>query len=230
MLDIWPFRAAPVEVVPPIVHIFLDCLSSHDAFVDLNVRVKEVVQRSGAIEGAYETYLTYVVAKGGDQVDFARAFDIAEEINTHTCARRIILPQRDVAFASIVIAHEVGKCVVTAREWDVVFVASDDERILQAAMIAGTPLVKMLMFSPAGILKVGSEFNDRRPSASPEGHVPSTSALLSTAPSLPVPEPPPHPSSPPHRNREAIQDGGHRSRSLSTEGRDEEAAPQPLDA
>jgi len=201
MFDIWPFRAAPVEVVPPIVHIFLDCLSSHDAFVDLNVRVKEVVLRSGAIEGVYDTYLTYVVANGGDQVEFARAFDIAEEINTHTCARRIILPQRDVAFASIVIAHEVGKCVVTAREWDVVFVASDDERILQAAMIAGTPLVKMLMFSPAGIRKVGSTLNDRRPSASPEEHVPSTSARLSA----PLPEPEPEPP------------------------REEDAAPQPLD-
>lgn len=126
----------------PVVHVFLDCSLSDNPFEGLNAKIDSTMNRNNIFQ--YDTYLTYVVPDGPRQVSLGDAVGIAEVISSQTCSRKIIVPSPDPAFSSIIISHELGKCLMTTARDDCIIIFSNDKRIVHAAMATGSPTVKML--------------------------------------------------------------------------------------
>ena len=123
---------SPVAGRKPVVHVFLDCYLSDNPFKGLNTKINETMKRNNIFQ--YDTYLTYVVPDGPRQVSFGDAVGIAEVISSQTCSRKISVPSPDPSFSSIIISHELGKCLMSTARDDCIILFSSDKRILHAAM------------------------------------------------------------------------------------------------
>ena len=137
ILSSWFTSNEVLKPKPPIAHIFVDCISVRDPFKNLNELVRLEMLKSTNVE--YHTYLTYVASMGTDTIDLVDALQLIEVISSHTASRRIIVQKKDACYVGMLLAHEIGKCIMQASNLDVVFVVSSSTDIVSACMHVSTP-------------------------------------------------------------------------------------------
>lgn len=112
----------------------------------------------------FDTYLTYVVSRGSESIDFVDALQILESIQKYTVSHRIELfsNEHHLPNSSYVLILELGKCLNQVQRTDVVFLSTPDQGIMASLSHCGRITADIVhIVNETDIFMLESEWSER---------------------------------------------------------------------
>lgn len=155
----------------PIAHVFVDCAQSTNPFL----YAKECVTREMEARGIpkFITFLTYIVSRGAETIDFVEALKIVEIIASFTFSHRIEVHKEPLAESSYALMCELGKCFAHAKPADVVFIATTDDIVFKTFSIKekmAIDIVRIMSPTHVALLRGVSEREEEEEMQEEEGN------------------------------------------------------------
>lgn len=137
---------SPAQAPLPMVYIFMDCVNSFSNLLHMDAFVGALMKKKGITQ--YRTTFTYIVRCNSVKLDVVEAHDQAEVIARQSLARRIILEESTSdAYASMILAHQVGMCQGQADEQSHIVLFTERNDVVRVINHGGQPVVPIDVYS-----------------------------------------------------------------------------------
>ena len=114
----------------PVAHVFIDAALSIESFLYAGTCVHREMEKRG--KGAsFLSYLTYIVSRGSESIDFVHALKIVEIIASYSFSHRIEMNGEEQD-SSYILMCELGKCFTMLKPNDVIFISTPDNTIFSS--------------------------------------------------------------------------------------------------
>ena len=114
----------------PVAHVFIDAALSIESFLYAGTCVHREMEKRGN-GGSFLSYLTYIVSRGSESIDFVHALKIVEIIASYSFSHRIEMNGEEQN-SSYILMCELGKCFTMLKPNDVIFISTLDNTIFSS--------------------------------------------------------------------------------------------------